>query len=174
MNKFESSLDEIFEGPLQWFGATSPKIASLEPTRRQMGLVSEWPEQMHDANTAFGIKAMAKLTGLLFPCNVVSLQFAEFGDFAFTFSLAGSGGVSEWLPEDVEKEAFVGFNNNQNRRWAMIGVAPHLAVGAIAVEKEFPPLDYSVENVLQTVVSVLPLRSEFLPHVAHLHTTETN
>lgn len=168
MNNFDLPVEVLLAGTMKWFGAKSADVAHLLPLKKQIGLTGCWPEWMEDGRTSRSYQASMLLGQLLFPNVVEVMTTAEFSSLAMSATFADTSVVKKWQEPNVLDDAWVNLNHDGMNRWALIGVSRNLAVGAIAIEKEWQRPGYSVEYDTRVLVHVNPLRQEFADQVAHL------
>jgi hypothetical protein len=169
MNNFNLPMEELLAGEINWFGGGADEVSSLKPMVEASGLVDEWPEWMCGRNSARAVRVTALLTRLLFPKNIETQLFADMDDdgLSFDITFAGIDGITQWLGESVEQQARVRSTSGL-LRWGLIGVAPRIALGAVGLETELPPLGYSVDCRTRTIVHVAPLLQQHANQIAHL------
>ena len=172
MNNFELPAEELFAGPMRWFGANSSSVAHLDPLKRQIGLTGSWPQWMEYETDSRAFRAVSALEELLIPKVVNELNSAEFSDIAFTLVFSGVHAIKDWLGSEVEADAKLRLNAEGMQRWALIGVSRNLAVGAIAIQTEWPPVGYSVDSSTKTMVHISPLNQSSASSVVHLSPSE--
>lgn len=172
MNDFELPPEELFAGPINWFGVNNPNIADLDPLKEQSKLTDSWKDLFWSGReqTASQLERLARCLSLIIPQSIsTSVNVAEENDLG-EIEVGFDKDINPTLifPEDELKLGRIPNGPGNLSRWIMVGIAPRLAIGGIVERPWLPPFMYEEGEPGAVKLRMLPLKASACAYIEHL------
>lgn len=173
INDFSLPSHQLFEGPMKWYGVHDSRIAILDPEQRKAELTETWEGLFctGEDQTPQQFRALSHCLGVLVPNELSAAAVSDSG-------IAPLRDIVIELDADVNPSRFFGkeglargriqAERRESVRWAVIGVAQRVAVGAFVERVWSPFLGHEAGQAGVTRMQVRPLVHEEANKIAHL------
>ena len=162
LNDFSLPAKELFEGPMKWYGVHDNRLAVLNPVQRQAELTDTWEDVLYSGalQSPREFRAFSLCLSMLVPTELSAAatpnpDIAKVRDIIIR--LDGDVNPSQFFGRVALARGRIQPSRQESMRWAMVGVAQRIAVGAFVERLWSPSLGHEEGRPGITQMHIRPL-----------------